>query len=84
MYQAHYINPLFQFGKKKWRLVLTDDSGQYPELWIEKEFWENTTRAYMTQYANTQIANYLSSLEEPQSQDPIIPTIDLPAGEELD
>lgn len=83
MYQAHYINPLFQFDKKVWRLICTDDAGELPELRFEKEFWGTTTRAYLKTYANARIAAYLALLDEPRTQDEITPTIDLPEGEEL-
>lgn len=99
MYQAHYINPLIQFGRVGWDLVLADDRGQLPEIRVQKSYiWppnEDTIQAdanlliiqTLAEKYETDSADYQNnpSLPEPVllEQDPVVATVDLPEGVSL-
>lgn len=58
MYTAHYINPLEQFGKIGYDLILVDDENILPELRISKNFDVSVTLEQMEQEAQRAIAEY--------------------------
>lgn len=85
MYQAHYINPIFQFQIRGWRLTLTDPEGVLPDVRIEKS-WPRpiATVIALTDYANL-IASQVMAMQDPPQEltETIVPTIDLPDGKEM-
>lgn len=66
MYQAHYINPLFQFGKKTYELVITDDAGVLPTERQWMDFDETITDQEMIVRAETFIDAVLARQAEQQ------------------
>ena len=60
MYQAHYINPHFQFGKKNFELILEDDAGVLPTIRQWAKFNENVTDDEMITFAENIIDQVLA------------------------
>lgn len=77
MYQAQYINPLFQLGYIDYELILTDDAGVLPTVRMPKTFKDDATRTDLDDEANRTIA-----LFNVQSPDNSI-QIDVPSDEVL-
>lgn len=83
MYQATYINPIYQLGRIEYELLLVDDAGILPDQRIPKSFPDTSTQTELDAEANRTIAVVRASQAvAPQAADTDIP-IDVPADEVL-
>jgi len=68
MYQAHFINPITQYGQTSYSLILSDNSGIFPSIRLDIVFSENVNEDELLIAANQVIINNISPI--------IIPNID--------
>lgn len=83
MYQAHYINPLIQFGRLELDLILEDDTGTYPPIRNHKSFTLPVVEADLKNAANYDISAFLQDYDG-SSQSIIEVSVDLPFGYKLE
>lgn len=78
MYKAHYINPLIQYGRKEFTLLIEDDENILPPYRMGASFLTDATDEAMAEHAKNVID---SILEEPLPVDTTVSTIvDMPEG----
>ena len=81
MIHAHFINPLFQFGKKEFDLLLKDEGDNVLSR-SHFSFSENVTEQELESRAAESVAIYKE--ENPDIDDSVIETsVDLPIGVEI-
>jgi hypothetical protein len=83
MYKAHYINPLIQYGRIDFTLVIEDDEGIVPTYRLEKSFLESVTAEELDQIAAQEIERILAEQELPNAESSNSADVDLPENVEL-
>lgn len=83
-YQAHYINPLIQFGFAEFDLIIEDDEGVLPPCRIHKTFKDTVTQAELDQEANDSIAWWIAENALPAQPQAVAAEVDLPEGVTID
>ncbi len=70
MYKARFINPLKQFGKQNYELILTDDEGVLPPIRQWCKFSDKVTDDELIEFADSYIKQYLNERADALSVKP--------------
>lgn len=62
MIHIQFINPLIQFGKKNFDLVIIDDDNRFPLYRVGKKYPENYTLIQIGQDLKNTFLNYLQDI----------------------
>lgn len=62
MVHIQFINPLIQFEKKNFDLIITDDENRFPPFRIGKKYPQNATLIQMAVDLKTTFLNYLNDI----------------------